>query len=109
MKYVAAAALALAFAGVEGAARADGFCTDYAEDLATLSPRAREAESRAASYSYAVRTIGTYDCPSYGPDGNLRKTRITSTAHGTAFGYRRDGTDTLLLTNEHVAEWPAVT
>ena len=29
--------------------------------------------------------------------------------HGTAFGYRIQGGETLLLTNQHVAEWPAVT
>jgi serine protease Do len=46
---------------------------------------------------------------SYGSDGNLRKTRASARAYGTAFGYRRDGGDTLLLTNEHVADWPAVT
>ena len=30
-------------------------------------------------------------------------------AHGTAFGYRLDGNDTLLVTNDHVATWPAAT
>ncbi len=84
-------------------------CTGpYAEDLSALSARAREAESHAASYVYAVRTTATYECVSYGSDGELHKTRTTSTAHGTAFGYRRDGGDTLLLTNEHVAEWPQI-
>jgi len=29
--------------------------------------------------------------------------------HGTAFAYRRQGSDTLFLTNEHVAVWPSVT
>src|SRR5690348_10352611 len=82
---------------------------DYAEDLSALSPKARDAEARSASYSFAVRTTATYECVSYGPDGNLKKIRETATAHGTAFGYRRDGDDTLLLTNDHVAEWPAVT
>jgi serine protease Do len=82
---------------------------DYAEDLSALSPRARDVEARAHSYSYAVRTTGTYECVSYGADGNLKKTREVATAHGTAFGYRKDGDDTLLLTNDHVAEWPAVT
>jgi serine protease Do len=46
---------------------------------------------------------------SYASDGSLKKTRSTALAYGTAFGYRSDGADTLLLTNEHVAEWPAVT
>ena len=56
-----------------------------------------------------MRTTATYECVSYGADGNLKTTRDVATAYGTAFGYRRDGDDTLLLTNEHVAEWPAVT
>lgn len=91
------------------AAAADPACSGaYAEDLSALSARAREAESHATSYVYAVRTTATYECVSYGSDGELHRTRTTSTAHGTAFGYRRDGGDTLLLTNEHVAEWPQI-
>ena len=82
---------------------------EYAEDLSALSQRARTLEGAAGSYSYAVRTSATYECVSYGSDGDLKKTRSTSRAYGTAFGYRRDGGDTLLLTNQHVAEWPAVT
>ncbi|MBV8760376.1 MAG: trypsin-like peptidase domain-containing protein [Deltaproteobacteria bacterium] len=84
-------------------------CTGaYAEDLSALSPRAREAERHAPRYVYAVRTTATYECVAYGAGGELRKTKSTQTAHGTAFGYRHDGGDTLLLTNEHVAEWPEV-
>jgi hypothetical protein len=82
---------------------------EFAEDLSALSQRARSLEGAAGSYSYAVRTTATYECVSYGSDGDLKKTRSTSRAYGTAFGYRRDGGDTLLLTNQHVAEWPAVT
>jgi len=92
------------------AADSDTYCTgDYSKDLAALSPHAREIEAHPASYSYAVRTTASYECVSYGGDGNIKKSRSTATAYGTAFGYRRDGSDTLLLTNEHVAEWPAVT
>ncbi len=80
----------------------------YAEDLSALSPRAREAERHGTSYVYAIRTTATYECVAYSADGNLHRTRTTSVAHGTAFGYRRDGDDTLLLTNEHVAEWPLI-
>ncbi len=82
---------------------------EYAEGLSALSPHAREIESQAATYSFAVRTTATYECISYGADGNLKRTRASALAYGTAFGYRRDGNDTLLLTNAHVAEWPAVT
>ena len=82
---------------------------DYAEDLSALSSEARDLEAKTPPYSYAVRTSAVYECLSYGRDGNPKKTRTTTTAYGTAFGLRLDGADTLLVTNEHVAEWPAVT
>lgn len=86
------------------------FCAgEYAEDLAAMSTHARGMESASAPYSYAVRTTATYECVSYNSDGDLKRTRWNTRAHGTAFGYRQDGGDTLLLTNHHVAEWPAVT
>jgi serine protease Do len=82
---------------------------DYAEDMSALSPAAREREAHTSPYSFAVRTTATYECVSYGADGNLKHARSTATAFGTAFGLRADGADTLLVTNQHVAEWPAVT
>jgi serine protease Do len=98
--------------GVRGIAHAEPspYCAgEYAEDLGALSTHARELEGKTDTYSYAVRTTASYECVSYGSDGNLKRTRTTATSYGTAFGYRRDGGDTLLLTNDHVAEWPAVT
>jgi S1-C subfamily serine protease len=87
------------------------YCTgDYADDFAALSTRAREFDAKdTAQFSYCVRTTATYECISYGADGNLRRTRKRAQAHGTAFAYRQQTGETLLLTNEHVAEWPAVT
>ncbi|HEY0195283.1 MAG TPA: hypothetical protein VGC42_29410, partial [Kofleriaceae bacterium] len=86
------------------------YCSgDYAEDISALSPHARNIEAANVAYSYAVRTTAAYECVSYGSDGNIRRVRVNARAHGTAFGYRREGGDTLLLTNHHVAEWPAVT
>jgi len=86
------------------------FCLgEYADDLAALSAAARRAEQQQKSYTFCVRTSAIYECPSYGPDGSLRRKRRTASAHGTAFAYRRDDKGTLLLTNQHVAEWPAVT
>ena len=103
-------AIAWLCAPTVAAADAPAACPgDYAEDLSALSPAARSIDAASASYSYAVRTAATYECVSYGSDGNLKRTRSTALAYGTAFGYRRDGNDTLLLTNEHVADWPAVT
>lgn len=81
----------------------------YAEDLSAMSARATEREAAAPSYSFAVRTAATYECVSYGSDSKLKRVTSTARAHGTAFGYRYDGKDTLLLTNEHVAAWPDVT
>jgi serine protease Do len=101
----------IAVARAAGTAHAEPpYCNgEYAEDLDALSPHARDQDTHGAPFSYAVRTTATYECVSYGSDGNLVRSRQTTTAYGTAFGYRRDGNDTLLLTNDHVAEWPAVT
>ena len=122
----ASLALALAFAAAWGA-RADTrrthpkgstatapptgpYCSgEYADDLAALSAKAREFEQQQRPYTYCVRSMAVYECPSYAPDGSLRRTRQKVSAHGTAFGYRQQAGDTLLVTNDHVAEWPAVT
>jgi serine protease Do len=111
MRFAAAAAvLLLAGAAQEAHAAPAARCVgDYAEDLTALSPGARELEARTKPYSYAVRTTATYECVAYGGDGNLKTNRVSTMAYGTAFGYRHTGEDTLLLTNQHVAEWPAVT
>jgi serine protease Do len=90
-------------------AAADSCEGAYAEDLASVSAEGRTKERDAGVYSYAVRTSATYECVSYGEGGALHTTRQSVTAYGTAFGLRRDGEDTLLVTNDHVAEWPAVT
>jgi S1-C subfamily serine protease len=86
-----------------------GTCGTYAEDLGVLSPQAREIERHAQAYSFAVRTEASYECPWYAPDGSLRVNSLHVQAHGTAFGLRADGNDTLLVTNDHVAAWPAAT
>ncbi|HEX4622003.1 MAG TPA: serine protease, partial [Myxococcaceae bacterium] len=83
---------------------------DYADDFSVMSPAAREFESHPQQpYTFCVRTSAVYECPSYGTDGNLRRTRRKAMAHGTGFAYRQQNGDTLLLTNQHVAEWPPVT
>jgi len=87
------------------------FCAgDYAEDFGALSPAARAFEtSPQQTFTYCVRTSAVYECPSYALDGTLKKTLKKTKAHGTAFAYRQQNGETLLLTNQHVAEWPAVT
>jgi serine protease Do len=93
---------------VEDAPRA--YCVDeYAEDLNALQPAARELEREQSPYTFCVRSTATYECPSFGTDGNLKTTKKRVVAHGTAFAYRQDGAATLLLTNVHVSDWPAVT
>jgi serine protease Do len=83
----------------------------YADDFAALSATSREAEQKPQSqtWTYAIRTSATYECLSYGTDGNLRRVKKKTLAHGTGFGYRQQNGETLILTNQHVAEWPPVT
>ncbi len=104
--FFAAAVLVLANHPADAAGRCAG---DYAEDLTSLSPQARELEAHTPAYSYAVRTQATYECVSYGSDAKLKKATVSTTAHGTAFGYKQVAGETLLITNQHVSDWPAVT
>jgi len=82
---------------------------EYADDFSSLLPKARELEQEVSAYTFCIRTVATYECPSYGPDGNLRRKKRRVVAHVTGFAYRQQDGETLVLTNEHVAEWPAVT
>jgi S1-C subfamily serine protease len=86
------------------------FCAgDYADDLAALSAAAREFDRARKPYTFCIRTTAVYECPYYSSDGALRRIRKRVVAHGTGFGLRREGNDSLVVTNEHVAEWPPVT
>jgi S1-C subfamily serine protease len=83
---------------------------EYADSLQVESARTREIEQGPRSqFSYLVRSTAKYECPFFGPDGKLRRRRVQSSELGTAFAYEASGTDTYLLTNEHVAAWPDVT
>jgi len=84
---------------------------EYADDFSVLATTVREfeREQQAHSSSYCVRNTAVYECISYNSDGNVRRIRRKAVLHGTAFGYRAQGGETLLLTNQHIAEWPAVT
>jgi len=82
----------------------------YADDSAVLSPDVRDFDRHPeAVFSRCTRNTAVYECLSYGADGAIRRQRTNVVLHGTAFAYRRQGPDTLFLTNEHVAVWPAVT
>src|SRR3990172_1028285 len=98
-------------AGAPGAiASGSPYCAgEYADEMSALSPKAREFEERQAPYTYCIRTTAIYECPSYGSDGTLRRTRRAVVAHGTAFGLRQSGGDTLIVTDQHPADWPAPT
>jgi S1-C subfamily serine protease len=86
------------------------YCSgEYADDLSALSPRAREFEDSQKRFTYCIRTTATYECPFYSSDGALKRARKRVVAHATGFGYRREGNDTLVVTNQHVSDWPAVT
>ena len=89
-----------------GAPRCSG---EYADDLQVLAPHAPEYERQ--PYSYCVRNTATLRVP-------LLRRRRQPAQHPQARGGARHrvrlrelpATDeTLLLTNQHVAEWPAVT
>ncbi len=86
-------------------------CTgEYADSLQWQSARMQELEQGPRSkYSYLVRSSARYECPYFGPDGKLRRKRIDTVEHGTAFAYEMVAGETYLLTNEHVAVWPEVT
>ncbi|HEX6837511.1 MAG TPA: serine protease [Polyangia bacterium] len=77
--------------------------------MSSVAPSARTLQSQSQPYSFCVRNTVVYECLSYGADGSVRRTRRSGVQHGTAFAYKQDNGTTLLLTNEHVAEWPAVT
>jgi len=82
----------------------------YGDTLQLLSLRARQLEQGPrGQYSYLVRSSARYECPFFGPDGKLRRRRIATSQVGTAFAYEATATETFLLTNDHVANWPEVT
>lgn len=106
---LSAAALA---AELPAQATATTWCTgDYADDLSALTPAARELERQpSATFSYCVRSVATYECLSYSPDGTIARRRQRVTSHGTAFGLAsRVAGETLLVTNQHVVDYPTVT
>ncbi|HVZ35620.1 MAG TPA: hypothetical protein VG963_24510, partial [Polyangiaceae bacterium] len=85
-------------------------CTGaYADSFSVLAPDVGRLEAQLAAYTFCIRSAATYECLSYGVDGELAQRRKRSVTHGTAFAYERGGRGTLLLTNQHVSDWPSVT
>ena len=82
----------------------------YADDFSSLSTRTRDYDAHPESvFSYCARNTAVYECLSYAADGTIRRNRQKAVLHGTAFAYRHQANDTLLVTNDHVATWPSVT
>jgi S1-C subfamily serine protease len=82
----------------------------YADDFSALSARTRSYDDHPDSvFSYCARNSAVYECLSYAANGTVRRNRQRSVLHGTAFAYQHQASDTLLLTNDHVAAWPSVT
>jgi serine protease Do len=83
---------------------------EYADTLQVQSMRTRDLEQGPRSqYSYLIRSSAKYECPFFGPDGKLRRRRVQASELGSGFAYEVSGSDTYLMTNEHVAAWPDVT
>ena len=98
-------------AGPGGPVAPAPFCPgQYADDFGALSAAARNFDHQPeATFSYCTRNTAVYECLSYASDGAVRHDRRKVVAHGTAFAYRKQAGETLLLTNEHVAAWPTIT
>lgn len=83
---------------------------EYSDTLQVQSGRTRDVEQGPrGQYTHLVRSTAKYECPFFGPDGKLRRRRVQASELGTAFAYESAGSETYLLTNEHVAVWPEVT
>jgi S1-C subfamily serine protease len=81
---------------------------DYADSV----PAARASEILDGvkdQFVFAIRNISTYERVYYGRDGKLRRNYIRSVVHGTGFAYEVKDGETLIVTNEHVANRPDVT
>ena len=101
----AQAPAATAPAAAPKAALCDG---DYADAVPTAIA-AQVLDGVREQFVFSIRNTATYEHVYYGKDGKLRRAYVRSVVHGTGFAYRvRDG-ETLIVTNQHVAERPDVT
>ena len=81
---------------------------DYA-DAVPAAVASQVLDGVREQFVFSVRNTATYEHVYYGRDGKLRRGYVRSVVHGTGFAYRvRDG-ETLIITNQHVAERPDVT
>lgn len=83
---------------------------EYSDSLQQMPTRVRDIENgQKSEYTYLVRSSARYDCPYYGADGKIKRKKVETMEHGTAFAYEVSNGETFLLTNDHVASWPEVT
>src|SRR5207244_12901972 len=81
---------------------------DYADAVPTAIA-SQVLDGVREQFVFSIRNTATYEHVYYGRDGKLRRGYVRSVVHGTGFAYRvRDG-ETLIVTNQHVAERPEVT
>src|SRR3989440_7008420 len=81
---------------------------DYA-DAVPAAVASQVLDGVREQFVFSSRNPATYEHVYYGRDGKLRRGYVRSVVHGTGFAYRvRDG-ETLIITNQHVAERPEVT
>ena len=81
---------------------------DYADAVPTAIA-SQVLDGVREQFVFSIRNTATYEHVYYGRDGKLRRGYVRSVVHGTGFAYRvRDG-ETLIITNQHVAERPEVT
>lgn len=83
---------------------------DYADNFTPIKTAVRDYERDPQNrYTYCIRSSAVYECLSYSSDGAIRRQRTRVSSHGTGFAYREQNGETLLLTNQHVTDWPQVT
>jgi serine protease Do len=81
---------------------------DYA-DAVPAAVASQVLDGVREQFVFSIRNTATYEHVYYGREGKLRRGYVRSVVHGTGFAYRvRDG-ETVIITNQHVAERPDVT
>jgi serine protease Do len=91
------------------AAQKPPLCDGDYSDAVPAALAAQILDGARDQFVFAVRNTATYEHVYYGRDGKLRRNYVRSVIHGTAFSYRVREGETLLVTNQHVAERPDVT
>jgi serine protease Do len=81
---------------------------DYA-DAVPAAAASQVLDGVREQFVFAIRNTATYEHVYYGRDGKLRRGYVRSVVHGTGFAYRVREGETLIVTNQHVAERPEVT